>query len=73
LTEAPGVSAETLRSISTPDLVPTRLGTLEFDDGAAGDDLAALEARSTATQAAALTDPAGLGAHRVVVLTKRMS
>jgi SAM-dependent MidA family methyltransferase len=33
-------------------------------------DLAALEGRSRATQAAALTDPAGLGAHRVVVLAK---
>ena len=30
----PGVSAETLRSISTPDRVESRLGTLEFDDGA---------------------------------------
>ena len=29
-----GVSAETLRSISTPDRVESRLGTLEFDDGA---------------------------------------
>ena len=29
-----GVSAETLGSISTPDRVETRLGTLEFDDGA---------------------------------------
>ena len=29
-----GVSAETLRSISTPDLVESRLGTLEFRDGA---------------------------------------
>jgi len=29
-----GVSAETLRSISTPDRVETRLGTLEFVDGA---------------------------------------
>ena len=28
-----GVSAETLRSISTPDRVETRLGTLEFRDG----------------------------------------
>jgi hypothetical protein len=42
LTEAPGVSAETLRSISTPDLVPTRLGTLEFDDGAPTDATASL-------------------------------
>jgi hypothetical protein len=29
-----GMSAETLRSISTPDLVESRLGTLEFRDGA---------------------------------------
>jgi hypothetical protein len=29
-----GVSAETLTSISTPDRVESRLGTLEFDDGA---------------------------------------
>ena len=29
-----GVSAETLRSISTPDRVDSRLGTLEFRDGA---------------------------------------
>ena len=28
-----GVSAETLRSISTPDRVESRLGTLEFRDG----------------------------------------
>ena len=31
---ADGVSAETLRSISTPDRVESRLGTLEFHDGA---------------------------------------
>jgi hypothetical protein len=31
---ADGVSAETLRSISTPDRVESRLGTLEFRDGA---------------------------------------
>jgi hypothetical protein len=29
-----GVSAETLRSVSTPDRVESRLGTLEFNDGA---------------------------------------
>ena len=29
-----GVSADTLRSISTPDRVESRLGTLEFNDGA---------------------------------------
>src|SRR5450755_1553049 len=38
----PGVSAETLKSISTPDRVETRLGTLEFDDGAPSDATAAL-------------------------------
>jgi SAM-dependent MidA family methyltransferase len=35
---------------------------------AAVGDLVALEARSVATQAAALTDPGGLGSHRVVIL-----
>jgi SAM-dependent MidA family methyltransferase len=39
-----------------------------WEERAAVGDLAALEARSRASQAAALTDPAGLGAHRVVVL-----
>ncbi|HWW43633.1 MAG TPA: class I SAM-dependent methyltransferase [Acidimicrobiia bacterium] len=38
--------------------------------GAARGDLAALAGRSTAVEAAALTDPAGLGAHRVVVLDR---
>jgi hypothetical protein len=37
----PGVSAETLTSISTPDRVETRLGTLEFDDGAPSEKTAA--------------------------------
>ncbi len=37
-----GVSDESLRSISTPDRVETRLGTLEFDDGAPSDRTAAL-------------------------------
>ena len=37
----PGVSAETLKSISTPDRVETRLGTLEFDDGAPSEKTAA--------------------------------
>ena len=31
------VSAETVKSISTPDGVETRLGTLEFEDGAPSD------------------------------------
>jgi len=38
----PGVSAETLKSISTPDRVESRLGTLEFDDGAPSEETAAL-------------------------------
>jgi hypothetical protein len=38
----PGVSAETLKSISTPDRIESRLGTLEFDDGAPSDATAEL-------------------------------
>ena len=37
-----GVSAETLQSISTPDKVESRLGTLEFDDGAPSKETAEL-------------------------------
>jgi hypothetical protein len=37
-----GVSAETLKSISTPDRVETSLGTLKFDDGAPSEETAAL-------------------------------
>jgi hypothetical protein len=37
-----GVSAETLKSVSTPDQVESRLGMLEFDDGAPTDATAAL-------------------------------
>jgi hypothetical protein len=36
------VSAEMLESVSTPDKVDSRLGTLEFDDGAPTDATAAL-------------------------------
>jgi hypothetical protein len=36
------VSKETLSSISTPDQVESRLGTLEFDDGAPSEETAAL-------------------------------
>ena len=38
----PEVSSETLKSISTPDKVESRLGTLEFDDGAPSEATAAL-------------------------------
>ena len=37
-----GVSGETLRSISTPDKVESRLGVLQFDDGAPTEDTAEL-------------------------------
>ena len=43
-----------------------------WDERAAVGDLAALEARSRSTQAAALVDAAGLGGHTVVVLGKRV-
>jgi hypothetical protein len=36
------ISAETLESVSTPDRVESRLGTLEFDDGAPSEETAAL-------------------------------
>jgi hypothetical protein len=36
------ITAETLRSISTPDSVESRLGTLEFKDGAPSDATAEL-------------------------------
>ena len=36
------VSPEILASVSTPDLVESRLGTLEFDDGAPSEKTAAL-------------------------------
>lgn len=47
-------------------------GRRRWEERAAIGDLAALEARSIATQAAALTDPSGLGAHRVVVLGRHV-
>jgi SAM-dependent MidA family methyltransferase len=47
-------------------------GRTLWDERAAVGDLAALEARSVATQAAALTDPSGLGGHRVVILGRNL-
>ena len=38
----PEVSAETVKSISTPDKIESRLGTLEFNDGAPSEATAAL-------------------------------
>ncbi len=60
--------AEWLRSLGIDDLVEA--GRRTWEAGAARGDLEALAGRSRITEAAALTDPAGLGAHTVVVLTK---
>lgn len=62
--------AEWLRSVGIDDLVEE--GRLAWEAGAARGDLEALAGRSRITEAAALTDPAGLGAHTVVVLTKKL-
>jgi SAM-dependent MidA family methyltransferase len=62
--------AEWLAELGIEDAVAA--GLEQWSAGAAVGDLAALEGRSRASQAAALTDPAGLGAHRVVVLSKGM-
>jgi hypothetical protein len=42
VTDQNGVNAEALASVSTPDRVESRIGTLEFDDGAPSDATAAL-------------------------------
>jgi SAM-dependent MidA family methyltransferase len=65
------VLAETTQSAWLEELgiaVMVDRGRTLWDERAAIGDLTALEARSRATQAAALTDPAGLGGHHVVVL-----
>jgi len=62
--------AEWLRAVGIDDLVEE--GRRTWEEGAARGDLVALAGRSRITEAAALTDPAGLGAHTVVVLTKKL-
>jgi NADH dehydrogenase [ubiquinone] 1 alpha subcomplex assembly factor 7 len=62
--------AEWLRSVGIDELVEE--GRRIWEAGAARGDLEALAGRSRVTEAAALTDPAGLGAHAVVVLTKKL-
>ncbi len=62
--------AEWLRAIGIDELVEA--GRRTWEDGAARGDLEALAGRSRITEAVALTDPAGLGAHSVVVLTKKL-
>ena len=61
--------AEWLRTLGIDDLVEE--GRRRWAEGAARGDLEAIAGRSRITEAAALTDPVGLGAHRVLVLTKR--
>jgi SAM-dependent MidA family methyltransferase len=63
--------AEWLRSVGIDALVDE--GRAAWEAGAARGDLEALAGRSRATEAAALTDPDGLGAHRVLVLAKGRS
>jgi NADH dehydrogenase [ubiquinone] 1 alpha subcomplex assembly factor 7 len=60
--------ADWLRDLGIDALVAE--GRAAWEAGAAAPDLAALAGRSRATEAAALTDPAGLGAHTVWTLTR---
>jgi SAM-dependent MidA family methyltransferase len=57
--------ADWLRALGIDELVDA--GRRAWEAGAAGGGVDALAGRSRATEAAALTDPAGLGAHRVVL------
>jgi SAM-dependent MidA family methyltransferase len=59
--------AEWLRSLGIADLVAEARAAWQARTGT---DLATLAARSRVSEADALLDPAGLGAHRVAVLTK---
>jgi NADH dehydrogenase [ubiquinone] 1 alpha subcomplex assembly factor 7 len=60
--------AEWLGNVGIDELVAA--GKRAWDAGAARGDLGAIAGRSRASEAAALTDPGGLGAHRVVTLAK---
>ena len=60
--------AEWLTSLGIEELVEE--GRSAWEQAAAAPDLAAILGRSRASEAGALTDPAGLGAHTVLVLTK---
>lgn len=60
--------AEWLRSLGIDGLVAD--GRTAWEAGASAPDLVALAGRSRVTEAAALTDSTGLGAHTVLVLTK---
>jgi SAM-dependent MidA family methyltransferase len=67
LTES--TQAEWLRSLGVDDLVEEARAAWH---GRAANDLAAIAARSRVHEADALLDPGGLGAHRVVILGKRL-
>ncbi len=58
-----------LEELGVDELVAA--GRQAWEDGAARGDLAALAGRSRVHEGAALTDPTGLGAHRVVTFVKR--
>lgn len=60
--------AEWLHGLGIDELVAE--GRHAWDEGARRGDLVALAGRSRVNEAAALIDPEGLGAHRVVVLAK---
>lgn len=60
--------AEWLRELGVEDLVAA--GRATWEEGAARGDLEALAGRSRVTEARALIDPSGLGAHDVVVFGK---
>jgi NADH dehydrogenase [ubiquinone] 1 alpha subcomplex assembly factor 7 len=62
--------AEWLRALGIEALVEE--GRAQWEAGAARGDLDALAGRSRINEAAALTDPAGLGAHTVLVLKKNL-
>ena len=67
LTVATTSQADWLRGLGIDDLVAE--GAAAWEAGAAAPDLAAVAGRSRGVESAALTDPAGLGAHTVFVLT----
>lgn len=66
--EAETSQAEWLRELGIDELADE--GAAAWREGAHRGDLAALAGRSHVHEAEALTDPAGLGAHRVVVLRR---
>ena len=63
--------AEWLRELGIDDLVAE--GAAVWEARAAKGDLEAIAGRSRAVEADALTDPSGLGAHRVITLERRIA